>query len=115
MRWYVLYCWVNAGLNWALAAAALWMLREWRRFIPDLAEQDLFELPIVLGCWCAFALGLVFGAVNVVLPSWRRGAAWPAHIVNIVLGAGTVVLAPICVPLLFAYLDDEVKQYYGGV
>lgn len=112
--WYGVYCYLNAMAHFAAATLLVWFCNNWRGVIPESADYDEAAWAIVaIGATFA-TMALVFGIVYLALPRYRGKHAWEAHTVNIVLGAGSIVLTPIALPLLFAWFRPEIKAFYGA-
>lgn len=111
---YRLFCWVNAALNAALAAAGVALVALGPRLAPD-PEFDLEWRFLTLLAGAAFAIiGAVFAAANLWLPGYRGKRAWEVHVTNLVLATGSIVLIPVSLPVLLRFFDDEVRAYYGA-
>lgn len=58
---------------------------------------------------------LFFTGVNVWLPHAPRAKNWHTiHLINLILGALTCVLAPLCVPVALAWTKPEVKAWFAS-
>lgn len=123
--WYDVYCYLFAALNFWTAYHALKALRDPMAVVygsPFLAERandqdsvEVLEFAVRIGGWCFLLTGLVFGVAALSLPHAPvNRKAWVAHIVHLVFGASSCVLAPICLPVLFAWFRPEVRQYFDA-
>lgn len=109
VRWYAWYCYTAAALNFALFVVSLWFAL----YASRLGYEDYVAQAIVLTAWCFAPVGLLFGILNLVLPRLPRTKNYyTAHVVNIVLGLGSICLAPFCLWLLVAWLRPDVRAYF---
>jgi hypothetical protein len=89
-------------------------VRALREQAVDQATTEIVVTAVSAVGWSLLAMGLVFGTTALSLPhAPDNRKTWVAHLVHILFGATSCVLAPLCVPLLFAWLRPEVKAYFG--
>ncbi len=122
--WYDVYCYLFSALNFWTAWHGLVAARDPMKvvystsFLADMANDqetiDRLEFAVRVGGWCFLGTGLVFGIAAVSLPRAPvNKKTWIAHLVHILFGATSCVLAPLCIPLLFAWLKPDVKEHFG--
>jgi hypothetical protein len=118
IKLYATYCLLTAlGMLTAALFAGRYLLDP----EPLTREFVFLDVPMSLEPWrVRLITGLVsgaalfFSALNFYLPFYRGKAAWPIHFINVLLGAGSCIFTPICLPLAFMWFRPRVKQYYGA-
>lgn len=122
--WYDVYCYLFSALNFWTAWHALAAVRDPMRVVygnsyladraMDRESVDMLEFAVKVGGWCFLVTGTFFGIVALSLPRAPvNKKTWVAHLVHIVFGATSCILTPLCVPLLFAWLRPDVKEWFG--
>ncbi|MBX3097049.1 MAG: hypothetical protein KF812_09320 [Fimbriimonadaceae bacterium] len=115
-RFYVAYCWSSFVIHAAWIAFLFLFLQNQRGLMEQWWELGPSELdfPVRILCYyligsaAAFGLGAVF-----VLRLKRSPKAWNGHLVNLIIGASTFVLAPIAVPTIFLWFRDDTRRWFG--
>jgi hypothetical protein len=124
VHWYKVYCYCFSALNFYTAWHGYQLVRDplsvvygykvLRENAVDQATTDILATSVRTVGWSLLAMGLVFGITAFSLPlAPDNRKTWTAHLVHILFGATSCVLAPLCVPLFFAWLKPEVKEYFG--
>ncbi|MFW5697059.1 MAG: hypothetical protein ACOCX1_00695 [Fimbriimonadaceae bacterium] len=118
IKLYATYCLLTAlGM-----LAAAWVAGRYLVDPEPLTKQFVFlDVPMSLEPWRVRLIAslvtlpaLLFCALNLYLPFYRGKGAWPIHLINVLLGAGSCVFTPICLPLAFMWFRPRVKRYYGA-
>ena len=109
VAWYRFYCYAHAMFNFGLFAVSAWFIVQ-----SQVLANSLVSAPVILGVGLVCApLSLVLAGVNVVLVRSKSiKNAWATHMSNIIVGIASCVLAPLAVPLLFAWFHPSVRAYY---
>ena len=122
--WYKVYCHLFALLNFYTAWHGLKVARDPHALILDVrplrelaVDQETTQIvanAVAMVGWSLVAMGVAFGVAAFSLPhAPDNKKTWVAHLVHIVFGATSCVLTPLCLPLLFAWLKPEVKEWFG--
>lgn len=112
--WYGIYSWLNGLLHVLFAVAIFYFRANWRHILPDASEYEEAAWAMNMLCVTFACAALVFAAIYFVLPRYEGKRRWEVHLVNIVLGAGSVIFTPICLPLLVTWFGSDVKRHYGA-
>lgn len=128
-KWYGAYCYLNAAMYAVVVAQFIRFAVDRDRIanqvVPDLLmKTGQFEtseglnqaLPpekvLVVCLLCALLFG-TFAAVAAWLPTAPRTKNYyVVHFVNIVLGAGSCIFTPVCIWLLFQFLNKDISAHY---
>ncbi len=113
VAWYTVYCCLNGLLNLALAWGCFYFRSHWWSLVPNSIDYEEAAWAIQMISVTFAVAALVFAAISFTLPSYAGRRRWEVHLVNIVLGAGSVIFTPICLPLLLAWFRPEVRRHYG--
>ncbi|MCW5936066.1 MAG: hypothetical protein KIT11_02005 [Fimbriimonadaceae bacterium] len=110
VRWYRAYCVLLAALNFALVAIGVLVVYQNKGF------ETQTQIVAALTGAVFVPVGLFFGFTTLFLPRLpATKKSWSVHMANIAFGAASLVLAPVCIPLLAAWFKPEVKAYFGIV
>lgn len=111
VTWYQRYCqavmalFISASFGGAFAALSR----------DALAERLALTAEAVIifgGLWaltCLFLAFVHFAALRTPRSPW----AWKIHAVVLAMGLTTLVLWPVALPLIWAWMKPEVKRFYG--
>jgi hypothetical protein len=124
LAWYKVYCYLFSALNFYTAWHGMALVRDpfgpinRYKFLSDLAidkaTTDQLAFSVQAVGWSLVATGVVFGLIAFTLPlAPDTKKTWSAHLVHILFGATSCVLAPLCIPLFFAWLRPEVRRWFG--
>ena len=105
--WFQLYVVLQATLYLCLVGAGIAFL-----IIPAEELEMSMGQDILVG-WVFILLGIMFFLF--VIPALflpRRGGAWIYGLAVIILGLTSVVLFPLCLPLLVCWFRDPVKDWF---
>jgi len=115
-RFYVAYCWCSFLLH---AAWIAFLVLGWQHRV-GLIEQYAGEYDpsydAVLGPFLGglILVALVFGVGALFLIRTRRTpGAWVTHLINLAIGASTIILAPIALPTIFLWFRPETRAWFG--
>ena len=122
--WYEVYCHIFGLLNlftawegYQITRKANDIVREYEFFRSQGTAPEMvayWELVVGLFGWVLMGVGLAFGVAAFVLPRTHDSKKmWVAHLVHLIFGISSVILIPLCLPVLLAWLKPDVKEHYG--
>lgn len=112
VTWYQRYCqavmalFVSASFGGVFAALRRDALAE--RL--ELAPEAVVIFAALWGLTCLFLAFVHFAALRTPRSPW----AWKIHAVVLAMGLTTLVLWPVALPLIWAWMKPEVKRFYGA-
>ncbi|MBS1715967.1 MAG: hypothetical protein JST30_16695 [Armatimonadetes bacterium] len=109
--WYGVYCVLQAVLNLVWFGLAVWLVVKNKEVANEYFPAGFF----LAGGLFLMPTTLFVGVGNVWLMFRpRTKKAWSMHMGNLAVGAGTCVLTPLALPLLFAWFRPAVREWYGS-
>lgn len=115
-RLYVAYCWSSLVIHGAWIAFLLLFLQNQRGLMDQWWELGPSELDLYarMVCYLLIATAAFFGIGAVLILKIKRNPkAWTAHLVNLFLGASTLILAPIAIPTIFLWFREDTRHWFG--
>lgn len=114
-RFYVAYCWCSFLVHaaWIALLGMGWQQRVGliERYAGEYdPSYDAVMGPIVV----ALMITAVFFGIGalILMRAPRTRASWVTHLVNLAIGASTLILAPIAVPTLFLWFRPETRAWF---
>ncbi len=110
-NWYAVYCILNGLLYVVCLFLCIWFIVNRERVATEFITSDLvLQISGLIGIMLIMFAGVCFW-----LPwSKRNQGMYVVHILNLAFGTGSIIFTPLCVWLLYLFVQKDVQAYYTG-